>query len=211
MPVKWEFVHSYFVNLYLYIILGPLGGASGIRWRYYHAFPCKFGAFLFSKDFWHSLYPWHFSYCLWPSPQTPSLLHRRLRKVQMARIFSPEDSGRDPEGIRRKEFGQSVDLENGWNILKNDVFCSISELANSPEHDEHDGFWKRCASFEFFFSTSDKNWGQMEARKETQSNLRGPYETHKNTRCFVAIPVPHCIPLWSFMRFHYSVTVWRPM
>lgn len=76
-----------------------------------------------------------------PPPRPPSLLHRRLRKVQMARIFSRKIQvgirRRKEEGIRSER-----DLENGWNILKHDVFCSTSELANSPEHDEHDGFGK---------------------------------------------------------------------
>lgn len=142
--------------------------------------------FLFSKDFWHSLYPLHFSYCLWPSPQTPSLLHRRLRKVQMARILSRKIQV-GIRRIRRKEFGLSVTWkmdETYWNMMFSVQSQNLQKIHRNIMNMM--GFGKGV---------------QMEARKETQSNLRGPYETHKNTRCFVAIPVPHCIPSWIFMRF----------
>lgn len=100
--------------------------------------------FLSSKDFWHSLYPSHFSYCLWPSPLdllpccTGDCARFRWQGFSAGRFRS--GSGRNSEeGIRSERWlGKWMKHIETWCFLFNLRTCK-----NSPEHDEHDGFLEK--------------------------------------------------------------------
>ena len=169
-------------------ILGPSaypGSPSHIAMLFF----CKFGPFLFSKDFWHSLYPW-------PSPLDSFPVAQEIAQGSDGKDFQPEDSGQDPSDSVRAWLGKWMKHIETW--------CFSVQSQNLQIHRNMMNMMVFGKRYDFFLNSFFRRIWQKGGKWRQGKKLNriwGDPMKHTCTRCFVAIPVPHCIRLWIFMRF----------